>query len=217
MNDQAPQKIAIILGGGITPDGQLTQLSIQRLDAGMDVYKDKTVDMLLVLGGFKSTYLPNSIEFKETAAQKRSTYLIAKGIPETSIIKVEAGRDTIGEALACRDFLEGTFLHHIILVTSDKHMPRAAWIFQYVLGENYFIQQHNVECGNILLEDEEKEYLQTTRDYLNGKNMAVDTDTWHANNPELYALFKMIHDKYHPKGKESQAYFAVTDNIRNEP
>lgn len=205
--------IAIILGGGITPDGQLTRLSKQRLDKGIELFQKGLTSKLVALGELRSTYFENAIQFDISGAERRAKYLMEHGIPESAIQKIEKGRDTIGEGLASRDFYRTQPEKNFLLVTSEKHMPRALWIFRCLFGGGYEIEPVGVDCGGILLSEEEKEYFDVTQDYfskINPDNFACDN--WHEMNKQLYTIFKIIHDKYHPFGKESEAYYAVRNS-----
>lgn len=206
--------IAIILGGGVTPEGELTRLSRQRLDRGIELFQNSVVSKLVVLGEARSTYFENAIQFDVAGAERRANYLIDHGIPELAIQKIARGRDTIGEGLACRDFYRTQPEKNFLLVTSEIHMPRALWIFRNLFEKEFIIEPEGVRCGGILLQDEEKEYLEVTQSYFSKINPEHFTcDNWHEMNKQLYAIFKAIHDKYHPPGKESEAYYAVQRKI----
>lgn len=197
----------LILGGGVFPDGTLTNLSRQRLDAAISLFKQGAAPTLTVLGSQKSTYLPDAITFAQTGASLRAAYLVSKGITADRILKIEDGKDTIGEAIACKMAFPAHNTKTFILVTSVLHIPRSEWLFQTILGDGYRIIPHGVPCGGLLLADEERDYLLTTQAYFrkhpeNLKHLS----NWHADNPALYQSFKDIHDSYHPPGKESEAY-----------
>lgn len=206
--------IAIILGGGITLEGELTRLSRQRLDRGIALFHSGKISKLVVLGETRSTYFENAIRFDVPGAERRADYLTSHGVPQESIQKIEKGRDTIGEGLACRDFYRTQPEKSFLLVTSEIHMPRALWVFRCLFGEGYSIDPEGVDCKGILLKDEEVEYLEVTKNYFANENPDNFTcDDWHDKNKSLYSAFKLIHDKYHPLGKESEAYFAVERKI----
>ena len=207
---EAVAQTAVILGGGFFPDGTLTNLSRQRLDAGAQLFLSGQVLSLTVLGTSKSTYLPNALSYDRPGAEKRAEYLQGKGIPSASINKIIDGRDTIGEALACRKALPDLGISNFILVTSDIHMARAMWIFSTILSMDFVITPYGVPCGGLLLPDEEAVYLETTQNYFAARpGILENVDDWHNHHAQLYRLFKDIHDRFHPPGKESEAYCAV--------
>lgn len=132
------------------------------------------------------------------------------------IILVEDGRDTIGEAFASRSMSNKLKVKKILLVTSDKHMKRALWIFRRIFDKSVKIDGKPVSCGKLLNEDEEKEYFEITYDYFQKfpKNISnPKLDVWIQENKWLYEKFKQIHDKYHPLGgPRSQAYSGIRED-----
>ena len=201
----------LVLGGGRFPDGTLTHLSTQRLDASVALYKERKAFSITVLGGGSSTYLPNAIQYSTSGAEERARYLSAKGIPASRIFKIENGKDTIGEAIACRDHMPSLGFSRFILVTSELHIPRSRWLFQTILGPGFHIDFFGVPCQGILIEEEEKSYLEATQHYFKeNPDCLDDTRDWHNRQAALYKVFKKIHDKFHPPGKASEAYCAVT-------
>lgn len=203
----------LVLGGGFFPDGSLTNLSRQRLDAAAELFRQGAAPTVTVLGGVKSTYLPGAIAYDKAGADKRADYMEQLGVPRAQINIIRDGRDTIGEALACRRHFPSFGIHAFLLVTSALHMPRAAWLFSTILGPGYTITPHGVECGGLLLAGEEAAYLDFTRRYFGEHPGCLDVpEGWHDKHPALYAGFKAIHDRFHPPGRESEAYCAVQEN-----
>ncbi len=191
----ATYDVIIVLGGGRYNDGSLTELSKQRLDAGAELLKKRVAPKIFALGGKYSTYRPGAICFSQTGASLRSKYLQEKGVPQKNIVLVEDGKDTISEALICKEKCQNQNFKKILVVTSDKHLPRALYIFKKVFGKGCSISGYGVLCGDLLIEEEEKEYLEVFKKYL--------------FQPELYKVYGQIHDKFHPAGQESQAYAGV--------
>lgn len=201
---------AVILGGGFLPDGSLTPLSLQRLDAGVELFQRGVVPSLTVLGAIKRSYLPNISDYARPGAESRAEYLMSQGVPEGSINKILDGRDSIGEFLGLRKHLPALGVNDFILVTSEIHMPRSLWLAATILGDGYSVHPHPVPCGGLLIADEDAAYLKATREYFAARpNILDDTENWHTTHSDLYNRFKEIHDEFHPPGQESQAYFAV--------
>lgn len=204
--------VAIILGGGRYNNDELTPLSIQRLDRGYKLYQKKKVSKLVTLGGYYSTYSPRAIKFDKSGAQLRKEYLVTLGVKNKDIIKIENGRDTICEAFAAREQLTKLKHTNLILITSDKHMNRALWVFKRIFGKPLPVIGEKVPCGDILIPKEEKEYFEATKQFFEKLSPSIPTpnlSTWFKDNAKLYNQFKRIHDHYHPSGKESQAYTGV--------
>ena len=206
----------IVLGGGRDNEGNLTNLSKQRLDAGCELYREGISNKIFALGGMMSTYSPNAIQFNKTGAKLRSEYMIGKGVKPEDIIKVEGGRDTIGESFVSRDTARKLGLKKLLLVTSDKHMERALYIFKRIFGPQYEIDSKEVPCGDILNAEEEKEYLKVTRELLESLPPEIPTpeswDIWREEHKFLYDAFKEIHKKYMKGEKETnEAYMGISN------
>lgn len=204
----------IVLGGGRDNEGNLTNLSKQRLDAGCDAYNEGLSRKIFALGGFMSTYSPNAIQFAKTGAELRSEYMIKRGVAPEDIIKVEGGRDTIGESFVSRDTAKKLGLKRLLLVTSDKHMERALYVFKRIFGPEYSIDSKEVPCGDMLNAEEEKEYLEVTRKLLESLPQEIPTpeswDAWKEEHKSLYDAFKQIHKKYMQGEVETnEAYMGV--------
>jgi uncharacterized SAM-binding protein YcdF (DUF218 family) len=54
-------------------------------------------------------------------------------------------KDTVGDAVYCRDFLDKTkAVYSLEVVTSDYHVERALSIFSFVFGESFEVTMHSV-------------------------------------------------------------------------
>jgi uncharacterized SAM-binding protein YcdF (DUF218 family) len=207
-------ELAIPLGGGRDRDGSLTWLSRQRLEKAAELYKSGKASKVLALGGHYSTYRPNAIRFKEAGARLRAKYLMALGISRKDIVLAPNGGDTMKEAFASRKAVQKQGYKKILLVTSDKHMKRALFIFRRIFGGEIKIIGVKVPCGDILNSDEEREYYQLVNKFLGSFPKEIpdpDLDRWIMDHRDYYDKHQAIHDKYHPRGQESQAYAGVKD------
>lgn len=205
----------IPLGGGRNRDGNLTPMSCERLDKAVDLYLAGEAALIFALGGLKSTYRPNAIEFGETGGHVRRRYLLEKGIPEQAILALTTGcQDTIGEVLAVREHVEQTDLKKFLVVTSELHLPRSLFIFRRIMGIDFEIQGESVPSTGVLVAKEEGEYLNLVRSYfakLPKRIQERNFDEWYKAHPDYYVQHLAIHDKYHSNGRDSQAYLAVKD------
>lgn len=206
----------IVLGGGRDNSGDLTPLSTQRLDRGVELFRHGTAPKIFALGGYKSTYSPQAITFGRTGADLRSEYLQKLGVPADSVVLVENGKDTIGEAFASREIAKGKGVKSLLVVTSDKHMERSLFIFRRIFGLDFQIDGSDVPCGDLLNSDEEKEYLGVVKHFFLALPEDIpnhNPESWYQDHANLYQQYKEIHDKYHPAGKESQAYSGVRKEL----
>lgn len=73
-----------------------------------------------------------------TEAAAMAAHALAHGLPAKAVFLEEQSRDTIGNAWFVRTrWLDPNRWRSIRVVTTDYHMPRAAWIFRKVLGPDY--------------------------------------------------------------------------------
>lgn len=206
----------IVLGGGRSNSGDLAQLSTQRLDRGVELFKQGQAAKVFALGGYKSTYSPLAITFDRTGADLRSEYLQEFGVPTDSIVLVEDGKDTIGEAFASREIAKGMGIESLLVVISDKHMERSLFIFRRIFGQEFQVDGAEVPCGDLLNSDEEKEYLGVVERFfltLPENIPSPDHESWYHDHVDLYQQYKEIHDRFHPAGKESQVYSGVQKEL----
>jgi SanA protein len=203
----------IVLGGGRDNQGDLTTLSIQRLDKGVDLYRRGVARKIFALGGHFSTTDPKAIYFEESGAQLRAAYLMRGGVRSEGVVSIHEGRDTVEEAFVSRKKTKELGLRRILLVTSDKHLERALWIFRRIFGDGFEIDGESVPCGNLLNEDEEKERLEAVKEFF--KKFPEDIPEPEPQNfynefQELFEKYDQIHKKYFPSsGHECQAYMGV--------
>jgi len=127
---------------------------------------------------------------------------------------VEDGRDTIYEAFASRAKAKELGLKRLFIITSDKHLERAMFIYKRIFGQDFEIEGEGVPCGNLLNEKEEKEYLYLLQAFFASFpeqiSSPVSWEEWYANHRELYDSYKEIHTKYiGNEGETNQAYMGV--------
>lgn len=209
----------IVLGGGRFNNGSLTPLSTIRLDKGMDLYHGNTSNKLLAMGGEFSTYRPGAIRFDQTGANLRKNYYLEHGIPEDSIISIDwECRDTIGEAFALRKKARELGLRSFALVTSEKHMERALFLFKRILGKDFTVygdETTSAITGDLLDSNEERAYLDLWKEAFSTLSEEIpdpnNWEEWYKGMEMYYLRHKEIHDCFHPAGKESQAYSGVKE------
>ncbi len=216
MQNERPYDAIIILGGGRIDETTLTTLSIQRLDRGVELYFQGLAEKVFALGDYYPSYSASAIRFERTGAELRKSYLTEHGIPEGVIIKVEDGRDTLYEALASRKMAESLGIHSILLVTSDKHMPRALLIFNKVFGNKSSIEGAAVPCGDLLNEKEEAKYYELVQrlftTYPENIPYPQNWETWYKDNRWFYEELEKIHKGFMQGGTETnQAYMRVKE------
>jgi uncharacterized SAM-binding protein YcdF (DUF218 family) len=117
----------VVLGGGVSDlswlklDPQPSEMSIERLVAGVKLYKELHIP-LVIIGGNGN---PLEHEVKEAEAMGRVARGI--GVPDKDIITESEPRNTLESAIAAKKLLK---VDHIILVTSAYHMKRSSAMFR---------------------------------------------------------------------------------------
>jgi hypothetical protein len=73
-----------------------------------------------------------------TEAAAMADYALAQGLPQKAVFLEDQSRDTIGNAYFVRTrWLDPNGWKSIRVVTTDYHVPRAAWIFRRIMGPAY--------------------------------------------------------------------------------
>lgn len=202
----------IVLGGGRYNDGSLTELSKQRLDAGVRLYKQGMAPKIFALGEKYSNYRPDAICFSKTGARVRSKYLQERGVSKKDIVLVSSGRDTISEAVACRKKCRRLGDKNLLVVTSHKHLARAVFVFKRVFGNDYIIDGKGVPCGSLINEQAEKELLALFKSYFSKYPDKIPDYSWAHWYKENYYYYQQtnLHLKHQQMGRKNfQAYAGV--------
>ena len=113
---QAP---VLILGAGVLPDREPTQVLQGRLQVALNLYRSGKVTWFLVSGDNRSS------NYNEPQAMRR--WLLRHGVAPTVIVNDYAGRRTY-DSLKRIKMVFG--VHKLVVVTSDFHLPRALFVAQ---------------------------------------------------------------------------------------
>lgn len=109
----------LILGAGVTSDGEPTRVLEGRLNTALSLWKAGKVRWFLVSGDNRTS------TYNEPQAMRR--WLVREGVPRTLIVEDYAGRRTYDSLRRARVVFG---LQHCIIVTSDFHLPRALYLAQ---------------------------------------------------------------------------------------
>ncbi len=120
----------LVLGAPNDDQGQLLPAARARCDAAVSYYRTDPRQKLLCTGGFGPG-------FNRTAtlhATYAKAYLVAKGIPASSIVGLVPSRFTIEDATLSWQMLQemGLSIGQVTIITSDFHLPRVRMIFAHV-------------------------------------------------------------------------------------
>lgn len=109
-----PKPVALVFGAGYWPNGVLSLILQERLDAAIELYQSGQVEKLLFSGD------NSRADYNEPA--KMMEYVVAQGVPREDIVLDYAGRRTYDTCYRAREIFQ---LNAAILVTQAYHLPRA--------------------------------------------------------------------------------------------
>lgn len=121
VDDVPQQRVAIVFGAGVRPDGRLTRMLAERVQAASDLYHAGRVEKLLMSGD------NSRAEYDEVTAMKR--YAVQLGVRAEDITLDYAGFSTYESCVRAKDIFG---VAHAVLVTQRFHLPRAVYTCQAV-------------------------------------------------------------------------------------
>ena len=110
----------IVLGAQVKPDGTLSLQLQWRVDAAAKAWKER--ESLIVVCGAQGYNEP------ATEASVMKAELIRQGVPEEYILMDDKSFNTRQNIANAVKLLEGYDADHVLVVTSDYHLPRAMGI-----------------------------------------------------------------------------------------
>jgi vancomycin permeability regulator SanA len=111
----------LILGAGVLPDREPTQVLQSRLDTGLDLFREGKASWFLVSGDNRAA------NYNEPQAMRR--WLLRRGVPPRLVISDFAGRRTY-DSLKRAQAVFG--VRKVIIVTSDFHLARALFLARHL-------------------------------------------------------------------------------------
>ena len=113
------EDVVIVLGAGIQGE-RVTRPLAHRLDTAIDYWNENPDAIIVVTGG-----LGNRATITEAEAMAR--YLIARGVPESHILREELSTSTYENLVFAKEILEEAFPDGFgaVLITNDFHIYRA--------------------------------------------------------------------------------------------
>ncbi|NJN68234.1 MAG: DUF218 domain-containing protein [Chloroflexaceae bacterium] len=116
-----PERVAIVFGAGVRPDGRLSPMLADRVEGAIRLYQSGRVQKLLMTGD------NSHIEYNEVSAMKR--YAVAQGVPARDITLDYAGFSTYESCYRAREIFGVT---RAVLVTQSYHLPRAIYTCRHL-------------------------------------------------------------------------------------
>lgn len=120
-SERARPAQAIVVLGAAQYDGRPSLVLERRLDHAAELYRDGLAPLVVVTGGRAS-----GDRFTEATAS--ANYLIARGVPDTAILRETTGRSTWESIVATARFLRERTVTSVVLVSDGYHLARARGI-----------------------------------------------------------------------------------------
>ena len=181
------ENIIVLLAGGLTAEGKLPEWVHLRILKGIEIAKSVTNPTVI----FSSNYTLNKPPILQDGFPKSEAVEMARVFQRYADFKYcplieNSSHDTIGSAFYVRSLLlNNDEKRDLLLVTSDFHMDRAAYIYQKVLSlEPPFNRVSLIPAATIsntqLLErrDKEKKAGEKVKKTLDGFNTVQQFRDW---------------------------------------
>ncbi len=107
----------LILGAGLNSDGTPSPMLKERLDAGIELYKEGVSDKILVSG--------DHLEADHDEVNSMKNYMTKEGIPSDAIYMDHAGISTYDSFYRAKEMFSA---HSVIAVTQKYHLYRSIYI-----------------------------------------------------------------------------------------
>ena len=158
----------LVLGSGVTPNGDLTLIGKSRVEKSVELYQRGSAKRILFCGGYfyKLSTMP-----KKTEAQAMRDYACTLGIPKEHCFLEEDSRETIGNAYFAKKFLERQNWRSFFVITSNYHLPKTEFAFKKVFGKEFsfeLVPSLTYLSTDEIIErlDSEKEKIQRYKGFL---------------------------------------------------
>lgn len=117
VEDIPASRTAIVFGAGLTPNGTVTRILRDRVNAAIQLYEAGKVEKILFSGDNRV------VEYNEPAAMYE--YAISQGVPSEDIVLDYAGRRTYDTCYRAKEIFK---VDEAILVTQRFHLSRALFL-----------------------------------------------------------------------------------------
>jgi uncharacterized SAM-binding protein YcdF (DUF218 family) len=130
--------VIIVLAGGIRVTGALPQSVLLRIKTAHKLFQQNRASRILMAGKW-SLFLKQTPPMTEAAAMAK--YALSLGVPKKNLLKEEQSNNTTSNVFYIwKNFLKPNQWHKLIVVTTDSHLHRTKYIFDWLLGSDYQIE-----------------------------------------------------------------------------
>jgi vancomycin permeability regulator SanA len=113
---------AVVLGAAVYADGRPSRFLRERVEVGVKLYLDGTVDRIIMSGDGN-----DNSGFGEPTVMRQVAE--GMGVPADAIVEDPHGVDTYSSCINARDTFGAT---SVIMVSQEFHAPRAVWICDHI-------------------------------------------------------------------------------------
>lgn len=113
-------RVALVLGAGVRPDGRLSTVLRDRVDAAVKLYKAGKADKLLMSGDNRVTHY--------NEPQRMRDYAVKHGVPAEDVAMDFAGRRTYDSVYRARHIFGQ---RRLIVVSQGWHLDRALYLCRH--------------------------------------------------------------------------------------
>lgn len=187
----------IVLGGGIKDVHQLSQSTVNRLDAALQLH---TGTETILVAGAGPVHSPPPVDergfpvFESVGAIR---YLIDQGVETDQLLYETSSYDTIGNAYFSRFIhIQHLPVQHLTIITSNFHLPRTKLIFDWIYGlstdQPYVLEYVGVDDSHLdpqLLEShrqKELDRMNQLQALLPGLQTVTDLHDWIFHHHQAY-------------------------------
>lgn len=121
------QEVIIILGSPNSPTGQLSDISVSRLEQCREIFKKG--QLILCTGGWGEHFNTSD----KPHAQYCKDYLIRKGLSHEDFLEFCLSENTVDDAVKIKTSLSRLENPQFTVITSDYHLERVQLIFNEIL------------------------------------------------------------------------------------
>ncbi len=128
-----PYDAIVVLGKGMERDNQLTSFGKESTKVAVDLFELGYSGKVIFSGGIGRWNKGRGI----TEAEAMKDYAKKSGMPGENIYTEAQSRDTVENAGYTKEILERMGAKKVVVVTTDFHIDRAAYIFDRLLGDEF--------------------------------------------------------------------------------
>ena len=122
-SDDRAKTQAIVVLGAAQYDGKPSPVFVARLDHALELWKKGVAPLIVVTGGKQ----PGD---RFTEASSGANYLLARGVPDSAILRETTSRNSWESLAAAARFLKADGISRVTLVSDPFHMLRTQLIAQ---------------------------------------------------------------------------------------